>query len=110
MKLLPALIVFPLFSALVFSQQPKPAPTPPPGPPALVTPEVHSDNSVTFRFRAPKALQVKLAREGLPEQLPMQKDDSGVWTANSPSWPPDYYGYSIIVDGARSIDPYNPLL
>jgi enterochelin esterase-like enzyme len=111
MKLLSALILFALFSTFAISQQPKPAPTPAPqGPPALVTPEVHSDNSVTFRFRAPNAQQVKLSREGLPEQLPMQKDESGVWSVNSPPWSPDYYGYSIIVDGARAIDPYNPLL
>lgn len=98
-------------SGLLLAQQTKPAQAPPAqNPPALVTPEVHSDNSVTFRFRAANAQEVKLEREGLPEQLPMQKDDSGVWTVNTPAWSPDYYGYSIIVDGARSIDPYNPLL
>jgi enterochelin esterase-like enzyme len=112
MKLHSALMLFPLLSAFAFAQQqPKPAPTPAPqAPPALVTPEVHSDNSVTFRFRAPNAQEVKLAREGLPQQLPMQKDESGVWSVNSPAWSPDYYGYSIVVDGARTIDPYNPLL
>ncbi|HEY4671343.1 MAG TPA: alpha/beta hydrolase-fold protein, partial [Gemmatimonadaceae bacterium] len=84
---------------------------PPQAPPApLITPEVHSDNSVTFRFRAPNAQQVKVTREGIPEPLPLQKDDSGVWTVNSPSWPPDYYGYSIVVDDQRAIDPYNHLL
>jgi enterochelin esterase-like enzyme len=112
MKLHSTLVILPLFSAFAFpQQQPKPATTPAPqASAALVTPEVHSDNSVTFRFRAPSAKQVKLAREGLPEQLPMQKDESGIWSVNSPPWPPDYYGYSIIADGARSIDPYNPLL
>jgi enterochelin esterase family protein len=67
---------------------------------------VHSDNSVTFRFRAPNAQEVKLAREGT-EPIAMQKDDQGVWTVNTPPLAPDYYGYSIIVDGVRSLDPNN---
>jgi enterochelin esterase-like enzyme len=108
MKLHSALIVFCFFSALAPAQQAKPV-TPASPPPPLITPEVHSDNSVTFRFRAPNAQEVKLTREGA-EPLAMQKDDSGVWTVNTAPLPPDYYGYSIVVDGARSIDPYNHLL
>jgi len=99
-----------VFSAFASAQQAKPAPPPPPQrPPALVTPEVHSDNSVTFRFLAPNAQEVKLAREG-SEPVPMQKDDKGVWSVTTPPLPPDYYGYSIIVDGVRSLDPFNHLL
>jgi enterochelin esterase family protein len=95
---------------LAAAQQAKPASTQvPQRPPSLDTPEVHSDNSVTFRFLAPNAQEVKLAREGADQQT-MKKDDKGVWTVNTASLPPDYYGYSIIVDGVRSIDPFNPLL
>jgi enterochelin esterase-like enzyme len=99
-----------LFFLASFAQQSRP-PQNPAGqmPAALITPEVHADNSVTFHFRAPNAQEVKLAREGA-EPVAMQKDDSGVWTASTPSLPPDYYGYSILVDGVRAIDPYNPLL
>ena len=105
-----ALIIFCL-SCSTLAQVTKPAQNAPPQPlPPLVTPEVHSDNSVTFRFRAVNAQEVKLMREGIPEPFPMQKDDSGVWSLKTPPWPPDYYGYSIIVDGQRAIDPYNPLL
>ena len=64
---------------------------------------------MTVRFRAENAQEVKLAREGA-EPVPMQKDDSGVWTVNTPPLSPDYYGYSILVDGQRTIDPYNHLL
>jgi enterochelin esterase family protein len=92
--------------SLLAAQQAKPAPAAPPPPPRLITPEVHSDNSVTFRFRAPNAQEVKLAREGT-EPIAMQKDDQGVWTVNTPPLAPDYYGYSIIVDGVRSLDPNN---
>jgi enterochelin esterase-like enzyme len=96
--------------SLALAQQAKPAQAPPPEMPSLlVTPEVHSDNSVTFLFRAPNAQEVKLAREGA-EAAPMQKDDKGVWSVNTAPLPPDYYGYSIIVDGVRTIDPYNHLL
>jgi enterochelin esterase family protein len=108
MTLQSAFLVLPLFfGAIAIAQEAKPPQTPPPQrPPWLDTPEVHSDNSVTFRFLAPNAQEVKLAREGA-EPLAMQKDDKGVWTVNAAPLPPDYYGYSIIVDGMRSLDPYN---
>ena len=96
--------------ALVTAQQPKPAQAQTSQRPQwLDTPEVHSDNRVTFRFLAPNAQEVKLAQEGA-EQVAMQKDDRGVWTVNTAPLSPDYYGYSIIVDGVRSLDPFNPLL
>lgn len=84
-------------------------PSPPPPPALLVSPEVHSDGSVTFRFRAPNALDVKVEREGA-EPVPMQKDEQGVWSVTTAPLSPDYYGYSILVDGVRSLDPSNPLL
>jgi enterochelin esterase family protein len=99
-----------LLSTLMMAQQTKPAPAQPPQRPApLNTPEVHSDNSVTFRFLAPNAQEVKLAREGT-DPIAMQKDSTGMWMVNTPPLPPDYYGYSIIVDGVRLIDPNNPML
>jgi len=103
-------LAFLAFVAFAVSQDAKPAvPPPQTTPAALVTPEVHSDDSVTFRFRAPNAQEVKLAREGT-QPIPMQKDENGVWTVNTPPLPPDYYGYSIMVDGQRMIDPYNSVL
>jgi len=99
-----------LFSGLSTAQQTKPtAAQPRHMPPWLITPEVHSDNSVTFRFLAPNAQEVKLEHEGA-EPVPMQKDDKGVWSVTTPPLVPDYYGYSIIVDGIRMLDPYNNLL
>jgi enterochelin esterase-like enzyme len=89
-------------------QQTRPTTPVPQGPPALITPEVHPDNTVTFRFRAPNAQDVKLAREGT-QPVPMQKDDQGVWSVTTAPLDPDYYGYSIIVDGQRMLDPYNNL-
>jgi len=93
------------FSSFLSAQQAKPAQAPE-RPRSLVTPEVHPDDSVTFRFLAPNAQEVKLAREGT-EPVPMQKDETGVWTVTTPPLAPDYYGYSILVDGVRMLDPYN---
>jgi len=88
-------------SILVAAQQHRPA--------LLVSPEVHADGSVTFRFHAPNAVAVKLDREGA-EPVAMHKDDQDVWSVTTAPLDPDYYGYSIIVDGVRSLDPLNPLL
>jgi enterochelin esterase-like enzyme len=108
MKLRFTLIIFCFFiSSLATAQEAKPAPVTPPQPPVwLVTPDVHTDGSVTFRYRAPNAQEVKLAREGT-DPIAMQKDDQGVWSVTTGPLPPDYYGYSLIVDGVRSLDPYN---
>ena len=79
-------------------------------PPArLVSPEVGSDNRVTFRFRAPNAKEVNLSLEGA-KPVPMQKDDQGVWSLTTDPLPPDFYGYSFMADGVGLIDPYNPLM
>ena len=111
MKLHLVLLIFCLFAflGLATAQQTKPAAQPPQMPPWLVTPEVHPDSSVTFRYRAPNAQDVKLAREGA-DPVAMQKDDQGVWSVTTAPLPPDYYGYSYSVDGVRNLDPYNHML
>jgi enterochelin esterase family protein len=40
----------------------------------------------------------------------MQKDEKGVWTVSTAPLAPDYYGYSFIADGVRSLDASNPSL
>lgn len=97
-----------IFAFSAYSKQSKPAQTPR-STPTLVSPEVHGDFSITFRFLAPNAQEVKLEREGA-DLMPMRKDDDGVWSVTTPPLAPDYYGYSILVDGARNLDPNNSLL
>jgi len=84
---------------------PLPAQAPPPKP--IVSPEVHPDNRVTFRFRAPNARDVSLEREGA-RRLPMLKDDQGVWSVTTDPLEPDFYGYSFVADSVSLIDPSNP--
>jgi len=104
--LLSLLLLAPLFLAA----QQKPEPSKPEQPPApLVSPEVRSDKTVTFRLRAPNAKHVDLALEGA-EPRAMQNDDQGVWGVTTFPLAPDYYGYSFVADGVRLIDPSNHLL
>ena len=77
--------------------------------PLWAQPDVHADKTVTFRFRAPNAKEVKLAREGV-EAVPMQRGDDGVWTYTTDALEPDYYGYSFVADGVGLLDPANPLM
>ena len=75
----------------------------------VLSPEVTSDGRVTFRFRAPNAREVFVAREGA-ERLAMQKDDKGVWSVTTGALEPDIYGYTFVADGVGYIDPVNPVM
>jgi enterochelin esterase family protein len=74
----------------------------------LISPEVHSDKRVTFRLRAPNAVEVALDREGAT-RVPMQKDQQGTWSVTVGPLDPDFYGYSFAVDGVTMFDPSNRL-
>jgi len=95
-------------AALAFSQTapPEPAPARPAPRPPVISPEVNADHSVTFRLRAPNAKVVNLSLEG-SKAMPMEKDESGVWSVTTPPLEPDYYGYSFQADGVSLMDPGN---
>lgn len=90
----------------------------------IVSPEVHDDYTVTFRFQAPNADTVQITGDFLPTEkikTPMgvfdgpgkanlKKDAKGIWTYTSESLKPELYGYSFIVDGLKSTDPNNAFL
>ena len=80
----------------VLAQRPQP----------IVSPEVHPDQSVTFRFRAPNAKEVVLDMEG-GKKMPMQKDEQGVWSVTTDPLEPDYHSYSFVADGVALLDPSN---
>ena len=75
----------------------------------IVSPEVHSDGSVTFRLPAPNAREVQLHCEGVRNSA-MQRDEHGVWTFTTEPLEPDIYIYSFSVDGLHLIDPNNSFL
>lgn len=80
-------------------------------PPAgLISPDVQADGRVTFRFQAPNAQKVEIEIEGERTPTTMRKDEHGVWSVTAGPMQPDFYGYSFIADGARMLDPSNPLL
>src|SRR5262245_21571088 len=76
--------------------------------PAVRSPEVGADGAITFRLRAPDAKDVAVT--GIGQRLAMTKDDKGVWSATTSPQKSDIYTYSFAVDGARVVDPGNPLL
>jgi enterochelin esterase-like enzyme len=80
-----------------------------PAPETLVSPEINPDRSVTFRLRAPKAADVKLAGEWTINwaPIPMKKGDDGVWTFTTPPLAPAIYAYSFNVDDVKVFDPRN---
>ncbi|MGH9721162.1 MAG: alpha/beta hydrolase [Bryobacteraceae bacterium] len=78
--------------------------------PPLVSPEVRTDRSVTFRLRAPKAGEVTLRGDWMQGQTreKLSKDSSGVWTVTLGPLTPDIYAYSFSIDGVNTLDPGNP--
>lgn len=77
-------------------------------PMGIKSPEVQSDNMVTFRYQAPEANEVKISAQFESESKSMIKDTSGVWSITLGPVNPDIYPYNFIVDGVRVMDPNNP--
>jgi enterochelin esterase-like enzyme len=84
------------------------APTPAPAFPSYVSPEIHSDGTVTLRLSAPNAQKVDLVLEGATTA--MQRDADGLWTATTPVLAPEIYGYRFVVDGTPLLDPRNTVV
>lgn len=79
-------------------------------PPRVVSPEVHSDNSITFRVFARNAQRVYLDGEFLKERVLMNKDETGVWSLKTDPVKPDIYPYSFWIDSIQVADPNNTLI
>ncbi|MBW6500510.1 MAG: hypothetical protein K0B05_03870 [Bacteroidales bacterium] len=78
-----------------------------PGRATFNSPEVKEDRTVTFRFLAPNAKEVKLSSQFITGQQNMIKDDRGVWSITLGPVDPDIYPYCFIVDGIQVADPKN---
>lgn len=88
----------------------------------VVSPEIHDNNTVTFRLKALKAVRVQVTGDFLPTQkisTPFGEFDGpgmgelvegkdGVWEYTTPEpLAPELYSYSFIADGLRMMDPVN---
>ena len=87
----------------------------------IISPELRSDNTVTFRLHAPNATQVQVTGDFLPTKrisTPQGEFDApgiadfklydGIWeyTTTAPL-SPELYSYSLILDGVKINDPSN---
>lgn len=76
--------------------------------PRIVSPEIHPDHTVTFRLLAPKASEVTLSGSWTgATNLPMAKDEKGVWSATIGPLGVQLWGYWFTVDGVKALDPGN---
>lgn len=98
-----------LTTGAAFAQTPQRQPTPND---TLKSPQVLADNRVAIRIYAPKASNVTVSGDftgGQPAQA-LTKDAHGVWSATFGPLRPDYYTYTLMVDGVRTADPKNPVI
>ena len=86
------------------------------------SPEILTDNRVTFRLKAPNASEVVVTGDFLPKDTinkdnkqvavpgcaKMQKDENGLWKYTTPDpLSPELYSYEFLVDGLKITDPSN---
>lgn len=76
----------------------------------VVSPDIKSDNSVTFSLYAPEATNVTLNGSWMAQGTTgtFEKNSEGVWSITVGPLEPSMYHYNLIVDGVRAIDPGNP--
>jgi len=77
------------------------------GPAQLISPEVHTDRTVTFRLRAPSATNVTVSGEWPGGAKAMEKESGDNWSVTVGPLAPELYGYSFSIDGFQSLDPGN---
>ena len=88
----------------------------------VVSPEIHDNNTVTFRLKAPKAVKVQVTGDFLPTQkiktpfgefdgpgvADLKENKDGVWEFTTPEpLKPELYSYTFLVDGLKINDPAN---
>ncbi len=79
------------------------------GGPQVESPVINADGTVTFRYRAPKAVRVTLSGDFLPgPAVEFKEGQNGVWEYTTPFVvAPEMYTYTFHVDGLQTIDPNN---
>ncbi|GAB3688642.1 esterase family protein [Spirosoma flavus] len=72
-----------------------------------MSPQVNADKSVTFRYLAPQAKEVRLSAQFEKAPVAMTKGEQGIWSVTTSPIKPDIYPYSFQVDGVTVMDPAN---
>ena len=73
----------------------------------IISPEIHADNSVTFRLLAPLADSVSVTGDFAQGSNKMTKDADGVWSLTTRPLPSELYTYAFAVNGLPMNDPNN---
>ncbi|MCE2616595.1 MAG: esterase [Phocaeicola sp.] len=88
----------------------------------VVSPEIHADNTVTFRLKAPKAIRVQVTGDFLPPRIvqtprgeaetsgiaDLTEKENGIWEYTTPQpLNSELYSYAFIVDNLKVLDPAN---
>jgi enterochelin esterase family protein len=108
-----AVLLFASMAQAQVNQPPQPPATTQPA--AIVSPVVQPDGRVTFNLLAPDAKSVSLngdypisaGYQFSKAIVPMTEDDKVVWSVTVGPLPSDFYSYSFVVDGVRTLDPQN---
>lgn len=79
----------------------------PPDDQIVISPQIHPDKTVTFRYMAPSARNVMLSGQFEKQASAMKKDSSGTWSVTIGPVKPDIYPYYFIADGIQVMDPAN---
>ena len=77
------------------------------------SPEIHPDNSVTFRLKAPEAKKVVVTGDFTTtsgediRNVEMKLNADNIWEASVPALRSELYSYNFLVDGVKICDPSN---
>lgn len=98
-----------LMTSLAMAQAPQRTPTPND---TLKSPKVLDDKRVVIQIYAPKASDVMVGGDFASgnKPLPLTKNDQGIWAVTLGPLTPDYYTYTLTVDGVRTMDPKNAMI
>ena len=74
--------------------------------PAVASPNIAKDGSVTFKIKAANADTVRLIIDSRLDTL-MKRQGNGIWSITLRDLEPDLYMYNYIIDGMKVLDPEN---
>ncbi len=79
--------------------------------PRVVSPEIHDDNTITFRLYAPHAGSITVSGSwdrGVEVSDELTVNSEGIHETTIGPLPSEMYTYTFTIDGVRAFDPSNP--